>query len=337
MNKSRLIGVLVFSLMVLMSCETDFDVFADRKEILIVYGILDQTESTHLLKINKALPGYANVLNYVAIEDSSGFDGNLEVKLTEKKNGSLREIIFDTTSVYNKEPGLFYYPHQLLYKSDEALIQDDIYNLNIRDKVTGEIVSATTALIHDFIIENPGTEKAGFEFRRKITSDQKFKWTSAINGIGYQVIVRFYYKESSAPGDTLLKSVEWYQDIVKSDNALIEHEMTSIYNNERFFSTCINYIPYADADKEALVNARLAQRVDFIFTVIGVDFNTYLDFNQPIVGMMQEKPEYSNIQNGLGIFSCRFSKKVTRRIGQFTELDLMGITNLRFVKNPDNY
>jgi hypothetical protein len=323
--------------MSLVSCETDLNIFSDRKEIIVVYGILDQSDSVHYIKINKAIPGSENAINYAVIEDSSDFDDNLEVKLIEKRNGSLRDIFFDTTSIYNKEPGLFYYLRQLLYESKEHLNQDCVYDLNIVDKAGGVTVSASTPLIHDFIIENPESGHAGFEFRRKITSDQKFMWMSAINGFSYQIIVRFYYKESSFPGDTLLKSVEWHQDIVKSSDASLEQVLTSTYNNERFFSTCINYIPYADPDKEAKVNARLACRFDFIFTVIGVDFENYLEFNQPLVGVIQGKPEYSNIQNGIGLLSCRFSKSVTRRIGQFTERDLINISNLRFIKNPDNY
>jgi len=337
MRITRFAALLVSLLMTLASCETDFDIFADKKEIVIVYGILDQTDSVHLIKINKALPGSGNASQNATIEDSSGFGGTLEVKLTESRNGTLHDIIFDTTSVYTKEPGLFYYPHQLLYKSYEHLDQDGIYTLNIRDGVTGTIVSATTPLIHDFEIENPGSNSISFEFKRKIVSEQMFRWVSAINGIRYQIIVRFFFKESSAPGDTLLRSVEWSQDIEKSDNESAEQEMVSRYNNEKFFTTCTNYIPYASLSKEDSVNMRQAYRVDFIFTVIGNDFNTYLDFNQPLVGVIQEKPEYSNITNGIGLFSCRFSKTISRKIGQFTELDLMDIPNLKFVKNPDNY
>jgi hypothetical protein len=337
MNRTRFINYLVVLLVLLMSCETDFNVFADRKEIIVVYGILDQTDSLHFIKINKALPGTGNASEYARIEDSSGFGGNLEVILTEDKNGSLHDIIFDTTSVYNKEPGLFYYPHELLYKSNEHLNQESIYKLKIRDKVTGNTAWAITPLIHDFEVERPEPDSRSYEFRKKITSNQMFKWKSAINGIRYQIIVRFFFKESSSAGDTLLRSVEWFQDIEKSDDVSVEQEMVSRYYNERFFTTCSNFIPYTDQAKESAVNARLAHRIDFIFNVIGKDFNTYLDFNEPLVGVIQDKPEYSNLTNGIGLFSCRFSKTISKKIGQFTELDLLGIENLKFIKNPDNY
>jgi len=323
--------------MIVAAWETDFNVFADRKEITVVYGILDQTDSVHLIKITKALSASEKILQYSAIEDSSGYSGNLEVKLSENRNGSSHSIIFDTTSIFTKEPGMFYYPHQLLYKSDVALNQDAVYTLLIRNKISGAEVSATTELIHDFEVEIPDQGSASFEFQKRMTSGRMFKWKSAVNGTRYQIIVRFFFKEISATGDTLLRSVEWYQDIVKSENASGGMEMVSRYKNDRFFSYCTNYIPYPDEAREADVNARLVHRVDFIFTVVGKDFDSYLDFNTPQAGVFQGKPEYSNITNGIGLFSCRYSKTISLKLGQFTELDLMSMANLKFIKNPDNY
>jgi len=56
-----------------------------------------------------------------------------------------------------------------------------------------------------------------------------------------------------------------------------------------------------------------------------------------LVEVMPDKPEYTNITNGLGLFSCRFSKSISMKIGQLTELDLIDMPDLKFVKNPDNY
>jgi hypothetical protein len=337
MYKHSIIVFLTFLVLLMVSCETDFDVFSEWKDITVVYGILDQTDSVHYLKVNKTFLGPDNTMQYSAIEDSSSYGGGLDVKLIENRNGAIRDIVFDTTSVYCKEPGLFYFPHQLLYNSKEVLNEEGSYTLHILNKATGKVVSATTALIHDFEVENPSPYSTIFEFQSRILSKQKFIWVSAINGKRYQLTIRFFFKETSADGDTLLRSVEWSQDQLISENPTQQNQMESIYYNEKFFATCIRYIPYTDAGAEALVNTRLVHRVDFIYTVIGNEFNTYLDFNAPMVGVMPEKPEYTNITNGMGLFSCRFSKTISRKLGQFTELDLIDLKYLKFVKNPDNY
>jgi hypothetical protein len=338
MQEHKLKSLLVFIIMlILVSCETDFNVFSEWKEITVVYGILDQSDSVHYIKINKAFLGADNNIQYAQIEDSSSYRGGLEVKLTENRNGAFRDIIFDTTPVYNKEPGLFYSAHQLLYKSTELLNEEGIYTLNIRNKTTGNVVTATTTLIHDFEIENPEPSSEAYEFQSLVLNKQNFKWVSAINGKRYLLTIRFYFKEISSSGDTLLRWVEWAQDQMICENPSLQTVMMSSYYNDKFFSTCRTYIPYTDPTDEAMVNTRLVHRVDFVYTVIGNDFNTYLDFNAPLVGVMPDKPEYSNISNGIGLLSCRFSKTISRKLGQFTEIDLIDMTNLKFVKNPDNY
>lgn len=341
MNKFRSVSLVVALLMLMVSCETDFDITSEWKDITVVYGLIDQTDSVHFIKINKAFLGTGNALQYANVEDSSSYRGKLEVKLIEDRNGSFRDIMFDTTSVYTKEPGLFYYPHQLLYKSDKQLFEDGRYELKIRNTITGKEISASTPLIHDFAIEKPSLGSKTIEFKRSVTSEQKINWISAVNGKRYQVTIRFFFKESSASGDTLVRSVDWIQSPQISDQATGGESMESNYVNEKFFTTCINQIPYTDQAKEADVDTRQVLRVDFIFTAIGDEMNTYLEVNEPSSGVLQDKPEYTNINNGIGIFSCRYSKIRSKPLGQNTELDLtesddISIKNLKFVKNPDN-
>ena len=46
--------------------------------------------------------------------------------------------------------------------------------------------------------------------------------------------------------------------------------------------------------------------MDFIFFGGGEDLITYTEVNKPSIGIVQKKPEFSNIKNGLGIFSSRY-------------------------------
>ena len=42
-------------------------------------------------------------------------------------------------------------------------------------------------------------------------------------------------------------------------------------------------------------------------TVGTTDLETYINVNQPITGIVQERPQFSNINNGTGIFSSRYT------------------------------
>jgi len=43
--------------------------------------------------------------------------------------------------------------------------------------------------------------------------------------------------------------------------------------------------------------------IDFIITYAGDDLSTYIDVNQPSLGIIQQRPEYTNIKGGIGILS----------------------------------
>jgi hypothetical protein len=62
--------------------------------------------------------------------------------------------------------------------------------------------------------------------------------------------------------------------------------------------------------------------------------------NEPSSGIVQEKPDYTNVENGIGLFSCRYLKttetpSVKMRVGPSTEERLIN-ENLKFVKKIGN-
>ena len=39
------------------------------------------------------------------------------------------------------------------------------------------------------------------------------------------------------------------------------------------------------------------------------DLKTYIDVNEPITGIVQERPQFTNINNGIGLFSSRYTRE----------------------------
>ncbi|MBE0652408.1 MAG: hypothetical protein IH594_01340, partial [Bacteroidales bacterium] len=62
MKKLRLIITLLIAFLFLEQCSTDFDLNAPYKDIMVVYGLLNQNDSTHYLKINRAFLGEDDAL-----------------------------------------------------------------------------------------------------------------------------------------------------------------------------------------------------------------------------------------------------------------------------------
>jgi hypothetical protein len=319
------------------SCETDFNVTANYKEVAIVYGLLNQTDSVHYLRINKAYLGEGNAITYAQIADSSSFGANIDVVLTETTpSGVKKEIVFDTVTLYTKEPGTFYSPSQLFYATAAKLNEKNTYELTITNRKTGNTVSSSTPLIYNFAITKPSSGSKSLNFKRTLTTQNRFTWENAKNGRRYQFKLFFNYKELNSGGDTTYRKIEWIfpEQISESANGIGETDV--VYLNEDFYKLCENKIPYSDANAEAAVMKRFASVCNLEVYAVGDEFNTYLEANGPTTGVLMEKPTYSNITGGLGLFSCQYQvKRAPISLSSETIMDLSTTTSLKFAK-PTN-
>ncbi len=334
MKKNPCLLFLFLVLGFLYSCKTDFDVIADYKEVAIVYGLLNQNDSVHYLRINKAFLGDGDAMLYAQVADSSSFGNDINVVLTEITTGGIkREIVFDTITLHNKESGDFYSPDQLFYYSKAKFNENNSYELKVTNKKSGNVVSSKTELIHTFSITKPLSGAKSISFPRSSTSQQKFIWENAKNGKRYQFKLYFNYKELGLKGDTTHRKVEWVFPEQTTETIDGSGSSEAAYQNEDFFKMCESKIPYTDQAAEDAVIKRFASTCDLEVSVIGDEFNTYLDANGPSTGVLIEKPNYTNISNGLGLLSSRFQiRRLPLPLSAATILDLNSTTDLKFAK-----
>lgn len=337
MKRIYLLLVSAIYLMMMPSCETDFDVSAEPKDITIVYGLISPNDSVHYLRINKAFLGEGNYLEYAQIEDSSSYFNNLEVYLTEvSKNGTMHRIDFDTVHI-EKEPGTFSQSsiaYKAIYDIPEDLSDMDYeYSLMIKNKLTGKEITSSTKLVKDFSITTPRIGMPNIDFIS--LNNQSIKWRSAKDGRRYDVFVRFYFTEVFNETDTTQRYIDWTIGTERSKQLNGGEELSVLYKPTSFYPICSSLIPYKDG-REANVTARLTDYAEFTVVASGDEFNTYMEVNGPASGIVQDKPEYTNILNGLGIFSTRYSQLVSIPVGAKTEALLMDIPELKFVDKLGN-
>ncbi|HLO90408.1 MAG TPA: hypothetical protein VK172_04505 [Lentimicrobium sp.] len=326
------------------SCETDIDVTSEWKDITIVYGLLSQNDSIHYLKINKAFLGDGNSLEYAKEPDSLNYFGNLDVTLTEvNEYGGTRTFQFDTVTVA-KEEGVFA-TRQLVYKSDFRMPADLIdansgndknytYNLLIKNKTTGKEIKSSTTLVKDFSFITPRSGQPTIEF---LSDKAVVKWESAKNARRYDVYIRFWFQEISQANDTTDRYVDWTLGNVKSNTLNGGEDLSIPYLPTSFYDICNSLIPYKDAAAESNIIARLTNKVVYTIVASGDELNTYLDINGPSSGLIQDRPEYTNIDNGLGLFSARFTKRNSIMVGSLTEGQFIALRpNLKFINKIGN-
>ncbi|MCX6271121.1 MAG: hypothetical protein NTU44_07875 [Bacteroidetes bacterium] len=327
---------LAFLLFFSMSCSTDFDINGKWEDITIVYGLLNQDDSISYVKINKAFLGDGDVLTMAQMRDSCEYPYPMQVRLEEWSNKTLAGIIyFDTTTVNNKESGQFYSPSQTLYKAVtyHLLNLESTYKIVVVNPKTGKIITGQTVLVYPFEVTKPRPSEKTKDFSLEGVS--AVEWNSAKNGRRYQLMIRFNYKELPVSGgnDTVFKSVDWLFPSYKSTNINGGEEMRLTYSNPFFYELIKSKIT-ANPNLKRFVGKKGHSETDFgaiefIFSVASDELSTYLDVYEPSNGLIQEKPDYTNIENGLGIFSSRSQVFRTFKLNDLTKARIIDL-NLGF-------
>jgi hypothetical protein len=345
MQHIKAVVVLFLMTLVLSSCDSKLDVNAEWKDITVVYGLLDQNDSIHYLKITKAFLGPGDALSFAKIADSSNYSENLDVKMEEwdmKKDNNgkiydsqyIRPILFDTTFITNKEAGdsIFYYPRQLVYKSvgTVKLNSNYLYKLIIKVPGTSKSVTSQTSLVRkigEITSPKPTPARASFIPGTK----NHAVWTSAEGGKRYQLVARFYYIETKI-ADTSQKVTKYVDWIIfnnlKTENTDGGNKMDFSYSSDVFYVVLGSHIPIDPSV------TRVANKMEYIFTVAADDLNTYMEVTEPSYTIVQEKPPFTNITNGIGIFSARHDNTLDYPIIQ-TAFSQQTLDELKV--NPNTY
>ncbi len=292
------------------SCSSDFDIIGEYEDLTIVYGILDGGQDTHYIKVNKAFLGTGNANEYAQVADSSTYPDILDVKLERLDDNRIDSIIpFERVVVGGKEDGDFFGPEQVLYrsigqlKSENEQQQDYTYKLSITNTQTNKLVTAQAELVGDFRITKPQISNVNFQTKNRPTS---FKWEMAPNGRKYQAEIDFYYTEiSNNNNNEVVKMMKWagIGNYDQDYDPMIIMEASA--KHDVFFGLIENNVPYDDQEQEDSIDHRIADSVIFRVSVAGDDLATFLDVTNLSTGLSEETPEYSNIDNGRGVFSSR--------------------------------
>ncbi len=316
---------IVTGVLLLNRCSNEVDLYADYKDITIVYGILNASDDTAWIKITKAFSGPGNALVIAQNPDSSNYPYKLNATLTGRVNSNdLTPIILDTTTIYHKLEGdsIFYYPKQLMYFTTEPLNVNATYTINI--DVNGQTTNAETPLIGNFSITYP-FNTMDFMF------DHEIKWNSVKNAKRYEVTTIFNYKEF-LPGtyeDTLnlqINLVSIYSNSVQvSKDTDGGENMELPYTGDSFFAELENKL-------EDIPNVqRWSGSVDVIISAGSEVLHYYIEINEAAAGsLLQELPNYTNINNGTGVLASRHSVIKSTRLSGATERTLVEDYDLGF-------
>ena len=303
-NMKKLTFLFLLSSILFSSCETDFNVNADWKEVTVVYGLLDQNEDKQYIRINKAFLGNENAYVMASVADSINYNpNNLEVKIEKlSASGNVLATKILTDTIMFKEDGLFSVEENIIYvfDTDNFLNEEKEYKLTITNLVSGNIISSQTKLIHNLSLMsafNNSAYKMGFYSQSGDFSNTTIEWTHSKNAAIYQMTLFVSYTEYGA--DTIVKTVQKVYPIIEYDG---NPNMSQQITGEEFFNLLAYNIP-----SSTTVNRRI-NNLDVLFSVGTADLNTYINLNEPPTGIVQERDLFTNIDSGIGLFTARYNK-----------------------------
>ena len=289
------------------SCSNDFEVAAPWQDIPIVYGLVDVNADMHYIRVEKAfLDPDADALELAKIPDSLYYDDltvTYEVDGTvynlEKVNGA------DINVGLPRDVGIFANEPNWLYRINAATInlaQGDTVKLAIdRGNSNLPLVTAKT------VVQGPGRLRTPdptlptpprLDFSSRLP--EQIKWQSSEDARIFDVTVFLNYAEfpKDNPDSVKNKTIEWVWAkglrVSRPENVYDAEVETS-----EFFDVMANNIT-ADPNMFRFF-------VDCEVRIVsgGEDFDKYVSVavaNSGVTGS-QEPPSYTNLSEGLGVFS----------------------------------
>ena len=320
----KTLGLLMLIMVVLCnSCTTDIDLTANWKDITVVYGLLDHKADTQYIRINKAFLGEANAADMAQVPDSLKYN-DLTVMMTEYDiNGTmLRTMTFNPVTNIVKDTGYFAHQNHVIYAAPStdgngSMHQNHRYELTITNNETGKVVTSSTELPNPISISKPGAatkytlaNQQGEYFEKSLV-----EWITGPDTKRYEVWLKYRWGNVIFSGNdtsTVEDSVRFRIGQAKTNGLEGSEQLEVEWNTGKFFDEVKQHITSVP-NYNANVYYRTSGSCDLEFILAGDELNTYMEVNEPSTGIVQEKPEYTNMvsedKSAIGVFSSRTSQK----------------------------
>jgi hypothetical protein len=317
-------------------CTTDVDLTAPYVSIPVVFGLLDAEADTQWVRINRTWLGDGDQTQIALISDSSEYEtSRLSTRFVEVVNDiDTRVFELRDTLLQNKdEDGVFFAPEHQAYfavtRANESLNPDALYRLEIviDDSINVQAVTNMISVSTGNIQQPPaGLDNIKLNFAnvgpsQVVYPNYPFKWRSTAGASRYDAVLLVHFIEHYWADDfhTVLDSsrartIEMPIGTVDPSDDEGNQELEKLFDGQVFFTTLSTRL-----DKNIRItrelgvwdaDSQIARAFDFLLIVANETLAIYLDVNAPVTGIIQERPEYSNVSGGLGLWASRTTQGV---------------------------
>lgn len=300
------------------ACKTDFDINAPYDDVPVVFGVLDQTVDTQYVRINKTYQGTGDNTTYASINDSILFQ-NLSATIDEEVNGTVTNSYnLEELWVKNIDEGIFNTDSQKVYYfvPNGGLNTDATYKLSVNIDEGRKSITSETGLVGniDFVSTFKIAAHAGLSLASSSGTYNTIplRWVSAKGASKYETGLVMYFDEYNQNGIEE-KSISW--SLGKSTSLTSDggEEMAKEIAGDGFYK--IVAAKLENYENETNVTKRVFKRIEYFLVAAGEDLSTYIGVNEPSNSIVSERPTFTNIEGGLGIFSSRTNLVLTEYLG----------------------
>ena len=317
--------LVLITLASIISCDNDLDIIAEWKDIPVVYGILNAQDSVHYVKLNKAFLGQGDVMSMAQEFDSLYYDQEevglrlVEYRRTAGQYIETKSIEMEPTDEIEKPlEGIFCAPDQIIYKSDASLNNERYYSAQVYDKSVDTVIASNLIPIDvlsplQIIKPNPAS---ALNLVPNGNYPITVEWPPLEGAALYELKIRFHYVEQQIANlsDTTHEYIDWILPY-RLPTSSITSESISLDAEQflNFLAVNIDENPnvYRQVKGMQVNQATLSHAcLDISLLAAGQDLSTYILLNENSNSIVVDRPEYSNIDNGIGILSSRSFKVI---------------------------
>jgi len=335
MNKYFFLSVVAAaSMTIFSSCETEVDLTAPYASTTVVFGLLDPQADTQFVKVNKTFLGDGNLNEYAMIRDSSEYKWEefSSLRVEEYATGSsipTATHYLQPITISNKDVnGMFYGPEQTVYyfpTPPGGLNENRKYKLVVDFVSRPDVFAITNVIPASTVSFQSPQSSSGLSLASSTTTGVNYnsnvtvKWSKIDNAEIYDLTLRFYYKEKLYSDNALTqlisstdKFIDWKIGTYSS-SFLDQTETVGNYdigfNAESFYSFIgNNLVSDPHIRREAgHYNGTKTIAFELRMGLANNELKTWIDVNNPVTGIIQERPSYTNVVGGLGLFASRAS------------------------------
>lgn len=327
------------------SCKNDLKVNAPYKEIPSIYAVLNPTESEQMIRINKVFLGEGDANKMAKVSDSVNYAENeLEVKLERFSDGKKvqasasrglgadsLDIIF-TERMIETQPGSFS-TSQRVYVTRHKLFEVGEYHLTVTNRHTGNVFRASASSLKpvDFSMFKPLSDLPNYPYPGNTPNDAYIDYSQpnlkppyeirymTNTAYSYQLLIRFHINDSlqGQSSEVLVDynaGTKTMRDAQKLNSVGVSF-MSHTFTGGGIYSTLANELVKRKND----IIGRRVNYLEYIVYSSTLEYSDYMDYIKPSLSINQNKPLYSNFENGaaLGLFTFRSRRSVTKQASTF--------------------